>query len=57
MSTTNNDTPMWAIFNKEGSRLFQYGSTLYEDEAMRLLKKAQEKSPEAGCHLQRIERI
>lgn len=45
---------MWAIFNREGGRLFQYGSTPYEDEAMRLLRKAQEKSPEAGCHLKRI---
>ena len=45
---------MWAIFNKEGSRLFQYGSTPYEDEAMRLFKKAKEKSPKAGCHLRWI---
>ena len=53
----NSAKPSWAIFNREGSRLLQFGNAGSEDEAMRLLKRAQSKYPDAGCHLKRIDKF
>ena len=51
----NDVSPKWAIFNKEGNRLVQFGSARSEDDAIRLLKRAQTRYPEAGCHIKRID--
>lgn len=44
----------WALFNKNGERLYQYGATEYEDEINRRLAKAREQYPSAGIHAERI---
>lgn len=46
---------MWVIVNRNGDRMFQYGGSEYEDEAMRILVRAREAYPEAGLKLRWIE--
>lgn len=46
---------MWAIYNKIGCRMFQYPAPEYEDEALKILRKAQQNNPKAGFRLKWIE--
>jgi len=45
---------MWAIYNKDNERMFQYGTFIFEDIALRTLKNAQERNPDAGFKLKKI---
>lgn len=45
---------MWAIYNKEGSRMYQYPASECEDQAIRILRKAQGNNPRAGFRLGRV---
>lgn len=42
---------MWAIYNRNGDRMYQYPVSEYEDQALRILRKAQENNPRAGFRL------
>ena len=42
---------MWAIYNKKGERMYQYPASEYEDDALRILRKAQQNNPEVGFHI------
>ena len=44
----------WAIFNKNGDRMYQYPVSEYEDQAMGILAKAQSNNPGAGFRLKRV---
>jgi hypothetical protein len=44
----------WAVFNKNGDRMYQYPVSEYEDQAMRTLAKAQSNNPGAGFRLKRV---
>lgn len=46
---------MWAVYNKIGCRMYQYPTCEYEDQAMRVLRRAQENNPEAGFRLRWVE--
>lgn len=46
---------MWAIYNREGSRMYQYPASEHEDQAMRILRKAQGNNPRAGFRLGRVD--
>lgn len=45
----------WAIYNKKGERMYQYGFFRYADHAQGALVNACEKYPDAGLHLRQIE--
>lgn len=46
---------MWAIYNRRGERMYQYPASEYEDQARRILRRAQENNPAAGFHLRRVQ--
>ena len=46
---------MWAVYNREGSRMYQYPASECEDQAMAILRRAQENNPRAGFRLGRVE--
>ena len=46
---------MWAVYNKSGCRMYQYPACEYEDEAMRVLRRAQANNPQAGFRLKWVE--
>ena len=45
---------MWAIYNREGSRMYQYPASECEDQAIRILRKAQGNNPRARFRLGRV---
>ncbi|MBQ7512674.1 MAG: hypothetical protein IJU11_08035 [Prevotella sp.] len=42
---------MWAIYNKNGERMYQYPASEYETDALRILRKAQQNNPQAGFRI------
>lgn len=46
---------MWAVYNRNGERMYQYPASEYEDQALRILRKAQENDPRAGFRLVRVD--
>ena len=46
---------MWAVYNKDGCRMYQYPASEYEDQALRILRKAQENNPRAGFRLRLVD--
>lgn len=46
---------VWAVFNKDGCRLYQYPATEFEDLARTILAKAHQGHPGAKFHLERVE--
>lgn len=46
---------VWAVFSGDGSRLYQYPVSKYEDQATAILIKARERHPDSRVHLERIE--
>jgi hypothetical protein len=45
---------MWAIYNRNGDRMYQYPASECEDQALRVLRKAQGNNPRAGFRLGRV---
>lgn len=45
---------MWAIYNKNNVRMYQYPCYSYEDAALSALTNLRERYPDAGLHLKRI---
>lgn len=46
---------MWAVYNRNGERMYQYPASECEDQAMVILRRAQENNPRAGFRLGRVE--
>ena len=53
-ANTHKGKPVWVLVNREGTRLLQYGYSIYEDEAQRLLVCARQRHPDAGIHLENV---
>lgn len=45
---------VWAVFSNDGSRLYQYPATEFEDLARTILAKAHQSHPGARFHLERV---
>jgi hypothetical protein len=50
---TDNDMSIYAIYNSNGDRMYQYGQSTFATMTARLTL-AKEKYPTAGMHLKRI---
>ena len=46
---------MWAVYNRNGERMYQYPASECEDQAMVILRRAQENNPRAGFRLGRVD--
>ena len=46
---------MWAIYNRNGDRMYQYPTSEHEDQALRILRKAQENNHRAGFRLRLVD--
>lgn len=46
---------MWAVYNRNGERMYQYPASEHEDQALGILRRAQENNPRAGFRLRRVE--
>lgn len=46
---------MYAIYNKDGNRLYQFGLHYYEETARESCRKALDIYPESGAHIREVE--